>query len=126
MQRADQVEQPSQAQASIREKTALAAKNRGRLDVVADVLSACSRPASKNAVLIKANVNSVTATYMLAQLMDTRLIDTLVDEEGRIAYIATKQGAAYLGAYRNLTDMLSSALVPATRAVKAETDLFLE
>ena len=125
MLRAYQTEETqAKSQENLRSKAALAAKNRGRLDVVADVLSACSRPASKNSVLIKANVNSVTATHMLAELMDTRLIDTVVDDDSRVSYIATKQGIAFLGAYRNLVEMLSSVLVPQTKALRVEFGLF--
>ncbi|MDE1858847.1 MAG: hypothetical protein KGI26_07265, partial [Thaumarchaeota archaeon] len=109
---------------ALRGRLAAPAKNRGRIDVVADVLSACSSPATKNMILIKANVNSVTATYLLAQLMDTRLVDTVVDEEERVTYIATKQGATFLTSYKNLTAMLTSALVPETRTTKPEIGLF--
>ena len=120
-----QTQEPqTRAQESFKTKVSVAAKNRGRIDVVADVLSACSRPASKNTVLIKANVNSVTATYMLAKLMDTRLVDTVVDEEKKVSYIATKQGMAFLNAYRNLIDMLSSALIPETKALRVDFGLF--
>lgn len=101
--------------APLRSKLAAPAKNRGRLDVVADVLDACSSASSKNAVLIRANVNSVTATYLLAQLMGTRLIDTVIDGEGKVAYITTKQGSAFLEAYKNLVGMLTASLVPETR-----------
>ncbi|MDG6982825.1 MAG: hypothetical protein JRM74_05150 [Nitrososphaerota archaeon] len=120
-----QTEEPAQqAQGSLRGRLATPAKNRGRLDVVADVLSACSSPASKNTVLIRANLNSVTATYLLTQLIDTRLVDTVVDEEGRMSYIATKQGAAFLESYRSITTMLTPALVPETRMARAEIGLF--
>ena len=121
-----QTEEPAQqAQQALRGRLAAQAKNRGRIDVVADVLNACSSPATKNMVLIKANVNSVTATYLLAQLMDTRLVDTVVDEDQRVTYIATKQGAAFLESYKNLTAMLTSALVPETRTAKPEIGLFV-
>ena len=124
MLRAYQTEEAqTRAGESLRSRGA-AAKNRGRLDVVADVLSACSRPVSKNMVLIKANVNSVTATYMLNRLMDTRLVDPVVDEESRVSYLATKQGMAFLNAYRNLIEMLSSALVPETKALRVDFGLF--
>lgn len=125
MLRAYQTEEPAQqAQESLRVKSVAVAKNRGRLDVVADVLEACSAPVSKNSILIRANVNSVTATYLLAQLMDTRLIDTVVDEDQRVVYIATKQGMAFLNSYRGLTMMLTPALVPSTRTPKQEIGIF--
>lgn len=121
MLKADQVEEPAEGhQVNLRGRQAFAAKNRGRLDVVADVLSACSQPASKNMILIRANVNSVTGTRMLAQLMGTRLVDTVVDDEERVTYIATKRGVAYLNEYRSLTQMLSSALVPDTKSARPE------
>lgn len=113
-----------QAPESLRGKNAPPAKNRGRLDVVADVLKACVRPSTKNSVLIRANVNSVTATYLLAQLSDSRLIDTVVDEEGRVTYIATKQGAMFVDSYKNLVTMLAKELVPETRASRDETEIF--
>ena len=125
MLRAYQTEEAqAKAAESLRAKGAAVAKNRGRLDVVADVLTACSRPVTKNMVLIKANVNSVTATRMLTKLMDTRLVDTVVDDDSRVSYIATKQGVAFLNAYRSLTEMLSSTLVPQTKALQTEFGLF--
>ncbi|MDG6990371.1 MAG: hypothetical protein JRM99_02995 [Nitrososphaerota archaeon] len=120
-----QTEEPEQrAQQRLRTRLAAPAKNRGRLDVVADMLTACSSPATKNMILIRANVNSVTATYLLAQLMDTRLVDTVVDEEQRVTYIATKQGVAFLENYRSLTAMRASELIPETRMEKSEIGLF--
>ncbi|MDG6910283.1 MAG: hypothetical protein JRN08_07935 [Nitrososphaerota archaeon] len=120
-----QTEEPEQrAQQRLRTRLAAPAKNRGRLDVVADMLTACSSPATKNMILIRANVNSVTATYMLSQLMATRLLDTVVDEENRVTYIATKQGVAFLENYRSLTAMLASELIPETRMEKSEIGLF--
>ena len=118
-----QTDRREEHHAPLRSKLAAPAKNRGRLDVVADVLDACSSASSKNAVLIRANVNSVTATYLLAQLMGTRLIDTVIDGEGKVAYITTKQGSAFLEAYKNLVGMLTASLVPETRA-REEIGLF--
>ena len=120
-----QTEEPAQqARESLRGKSAAVAKNRGRLDVVADVLASCSTPVGKNAILVKANVNSVTATYLLAQMMDSRLVDTVVDEDQKVTYIATKQGTAFLNSYRGLTMMLTPALVPSTRTPKQEMGIF--
>lgn len=124
MLRTYEAEEPQQEQGSLRTRTIPKAKNRGRLDVVADVLDACSRPVTKNAILIRANVNSVTATYVLTQLIDSRLLDTVVDEERRVSYIATKQGAAFIAIYRELTTMLTPALAPETKAAKGEIGLF--
>lgn len=124
MLRTYEAEEPQQEQGSPRTRTIPKAKNRGRLDVVADVLDACSRPVTKNAILIRANVNSVTATYVLTQLIDSRLLDTVVDEERRVSYIATKQGAAFIAIYRELTTMLTPALAPETKAAKGEIGLF--
>ncbi len=124
MLRTYEAEEPQQEQGSPRTRTIPKAKNRGRLDVVADVLDACSRPVTKNAILIRANVNSVTATYVLTQLIDSRLLDTVVDEERRVSYIATKQGAAFIAIYKELTTMLTPALAPETKAAKGEIGLF--
>ena len=118
-----QTDRREEHHAPLRSKLTAPAKNRGRLDVVADVLDACTSASSKNAVLIRANVNSVTATYLLAQLMGTSLIDTVIDDEGRVAYITTKQGSAFLESYRNLVGMLTASLVPETR-VREEIGLF--
>jgi predicted transcriptional regulator len=118
-------EQVQKSQEGLRVRTAAPAKNRSRLEVVADVLTACSSPVSKNTILIKANINSVTATYLMAQLIETRLIDTVVDDENRIMYITTKQGIAFLTSYKNLAMMLKPSLVPETRATKDEIGLFV-
>lgn len=90
-----------------------AAKNRGRLDIVADVLGACFRAATKSVITLRANLNGVTATYLILRLIDSGLIDTVVGDEGRVEYVTTRQGTAFLERYMALIGMLSPGLAPA-------------
>jgi predicted transcriptional regulator len=41
------------------------AKNRGRLDTIAEIVNSCLGGANKSRVMLVANINSVAATEML-------------------------------------------------------------
>ncbi len=88
------------------------AKNRGRLDVMADVLDCCRSASSKSHIMLFANVNSIAATRMIEALSETGLIDSVRDDEG-VVYLATSKGASFLAKYLELQRFVSPELVPA-------------
>ena len=87
------------------------AKNRGRLDVMADVLNCCRSASSKSHVMLFANVNSIVATRMVEALTETGLLDS-VHEEGSVVYLATPKGAGFVAKYLELQRLISPELVP--------------
>ncbi|HUI01444.1 MAG TPA: winged helix-turn-helix domain-containing protein [Nitrososphaerales archaeon] len=88
------------------------AKNRGRLDVMADILNCCRSPSSKSHIMLFANVNSIVATRMVASLAESGLLDS-VHEEGAVVYLATSKGAGFVVKYLELQRLISPELVPA-------------
>ena len=88
------------------------AKNRGRLDVMADMLNCCRSAASKSHIMLFANVNSIVATRMIEALTETGLLDS-VHDEGGVVYLATQKGATFVAKYLELQRFISPELVPA-------------
>jgi predicted transcriptional regulator len=88
------------------------AKNRGRIDVMADVLNCCRSPASKSHIMLFANVNSIVATRMIENLTQTGLLDS-IHEEDSIVYVATPKGAGFVQKYIELAHLISPELMPA-------------
>jgi predicted transcriptional regulator len=87
------------------------AKNRGRIDVMADVLNCCRSPSSKSHIMLFANVNSIVATRMIEALTETALLDS-VHEDGSVVYLATPKGTGFVATYLDLQRMISPELVP--------------
>ncbi len=87
------------------------AKNRGRIDVMADVLNCCRSPSSKSHIMLFANVNSIVATRMIEGLTETGLLDS-VHEEGSVVYLATPKGTGFVAKYLELQRLISPELVP--------------
>jgi predicted transcriptional regulator len=88
------------------------AKNRGRMDVMADVLDCCRSRSSKSHIMLRANLNSIVATRMVESLTETGLIDS-VHDEGTVVYLATPKGAGFIAKYVELQLLISPGLVPA-------------
>jgi predicted transcriptional regulator len=86
------------------------AKNRGRTDVMADVLNCCRSPSSKSHIMLFANVNSIVATRMIEKLTETGLLDS-VHEDG-VVYLATPKGTGFVAKYIDLQRLISPELVP--------------
>lgn len=87
------------------------AKNRGRIDVMADVLNCCRSPANKSHIMLFANVNSIVATRMIEKLTETGLLDS-VHEDGSVVFLATPKGSGFVSRYLELQRMISPELVP--------------
>ena len=87
------------------------AKNRGRIDVIADFLNCCRSPSSKSHIMLFANVNSIVATRMIEGLTETGLLDS-VHEDDSIVYLATPKGTGFVAKYLELQRLISPELVP--------------
>ncbi len=87
------------------------AKNRGRIDVMADVLNCCRSPSSKSHIMLFANVNSIVATRMIENLTQTGLLDS-VHEENSVVYLATPKGSGFVAKYLDLQRLISPELIP--------------
>jgi len=113
MQSAQQARDPQQGltQEGAPSRKASHAKNRGRIDVIADVLNCCRSPSSKSHIMLFANVNSVVATRMIDKLTETGLLDS-VHEETTVVYLATPKGAGFVVKYIELQRLISPELVP--------------
>jgi len=88
------------------------AKNRGRIDVMADVINCCRYSSSKSHIMLYANVNSIVATRMIEALTETGLLDS-VHEEGSVVYVTTTKGSGFIAKYMELQSLISPELVPA-------------
>jgi len=86
-------------------------KNRGRIGMVVDVLRTCQRGVHKSRLMLRANLNSVVATYLLSQLMAKRLVNES-EEEGKALYQTTPLGNEFLKRYWELSSMLTEGLLP--------------
>jgi predicted transcriptional regulator len=87
------------------------AKNRGRIDVMADVLNCCRSPSSKSHIMLFANVNSIVATRMIEKLTETGLLDS-VHDDSNVVFLATPKGTGFVAKYIDLQRMISPELVP--------------
>ncbi len=98
------------------------AKNRGRLDVMADILNCCRSPSSKSHIMLFANVNSIVATRMIEKLTETGLLDS-VHEEDSVEYLATPKGTGFVVKYIELQRLISPELVPVESKVNSPNRL---
>lgn len=90
------------------------AKNRGRLDVIADILSCCQPASSKSHIMISANINSIVATRVISKLTKTGLLDS-VRKDDMVTYMATPKGTEFITKYLELQGLVSPDLVPETK-----------
>jgi predicted transcriptional regulator len=108
---ADPTNAPQERQVS---QTKTSAKNRGRLDTVAEIVNSCAGGANKSRIMLVANINSVVATEMLEKLQASALVSAKKDGNS-VIYSATEEGMNFVDRYSNLVSMLCPGLVPQTR-----------
>ncbi len=87
------------------------AKNRGRIEVIADIVRCCARPSSKSHIMLSANVNSIVATRTITKLAETGLLDS-VHDDANVLYMATPRGFEFVRIYSDLISLLSPKTVP--------------
>lgn len=86
-------------------------KNRGKLDIIADMIRSCEGGCTKSTIMLRANLNSVTATNMLKKLVKSGLID-VVEEMGNIIFFPTTKGIKFLKDYENLVTYIGYDVFP--------------
>ena len=94
-------------------------KNRGRMDVVADILSCCQPASSKSHVMLSANINSIVATRVIANLIKTGLLE-IMRRDDMVTYVTTSKGIEFITKYLELQGLVSPDLVPASRSKVAD------
>jgi predicted transcriptional regulator len=92
----------------------LQAKNRGRIDVIADILSCCHPASSKSHIILSANINSIVATRVIINLTKTGLLES-VRKDDMVSYVATPKGMEFITKYLELQELVSQDLVPESK-----------
>jgi len=90
------------------------AKNRGRMDVIADILSCCQPACSKSHIMLSANINSIVATRIIGNLAKTGLLES-ARKDDILTYMTTPKGLEFITKYIELQGLVSPDLVPETR-----------
>ena len=90
------------------------AKNRGRIDVIADILSCCQPACSKSHIMLSANINSIVATRVIANLIKTGLLE-IMRRDDMVTYVTTSKGIEFITKYLELEALVSPDLVPISR-----------
>lgn len=91
-----------------RSRASHTSRNRGRLDIIADVINACKERCTKSYIMLKANVNSVTATQLIEKLVSCGLI-TATEEDGSMLFFPTARGVEFLLNYERLLVFLDQS-----------------
>ncbi len=91
------------------------AKNRGRLDTVAEILDSCIGGANKSRIMLKANVNSVVVTLLLERLVSSGLVVPSREDGHFVKYHPTQDGLQFVRKYSELISMLCPELMPPIR-----------
>jgi predicted transcriptional regulator len=77
---------------------------RSKIEILADVLEAAARGATKTRILSKANLNQKLADQTIRLLDDLKL---LTEKKGKsVSYFTTKRGLHFLEEYRRLQKAL--------------------
>ena len=79
---------------------------RGRLEIIADILSAAKEPSTKTSIVYSANLNFEQAQRYLDKCKDEGLIDTY--EASAKKYETTEKGREYLSAYGELKEKIEN------------------
>lgn len=80
--------------------------NRGKIEIMADVLNLCTSGIKKTHIMYKANLSYEQILYYLNQL----LIKGLVTQDildGSIIYRTTEKGREFIGCYSRMTDLIA-------------------
>jgi predicted transcriptional regulator len=79
--------------------------NRGKIEIMADVLSLCTTGIKKTHIMYKANLSYEQILYYLKLLSVRRLIIQDV-RDGAILYRTTERGRDFLGYYFRMEELL--------------------
>jgi predicted transcriptional regulator len=79
--------------------------NRGKIEIMADILSICTVGIKKTRVMYKANLSYEQINYYLAELLGHEFIFRDVSED-RLIYRTTEKGREYLHHYFHILKLL--------------------
>ena len=79
---------------------------RGRLEIIADILSAAREPSTKTSIVYDANLSFKQAQRYLEKCLEEGLIDA--QEHSSKKYEITDKGSEYLSAYRELKEKIET------------------
>jgi predicted transcriptional regulator len=80
--------------------------NRGRIEIMADILSMSSIGMRKTRVMFGANLSFEQVTFYLGELVAKGLLDRRMVEE-EVLYITTKRGKEFLNQFMRVHDLMS-------------------
>ena len=81
--------------------------NRGYLEIIHSILSACTEGALKTHVMFKCNLNSSQVQQYLEYLVDRGLLDKERKAySSKTSYITSERGRRYMRAYKEVVEML--------------------
>jgi len=80
--------------------------NRGRLDIIHDILHLCRKPARKTSILYKCNLSYELLLKYLGYLISCELIYTY-EENPRELYHVTGRGREFLEGYESLINLVN-------------------
>ena len=110
-----EVREPRQETISVRSQ----AKNRGRLDTVAEIVNSCTGGANKSRIMLTANVNSVVATELIGKLVSSGLLVSK-SAGNSVIYCSTGEGLDFVRKYSELVSMLCPGTIPRSRVLDAD------
>ena len=84
--------------------------NRGKLQIMADILSACaSEGLKKTHVMYRANLSYDQINFYLTELLSSQLIAHLNSDHSSALYRTSEKGKEYLNSYRHLEHLILDA-----------------
>jgi len=80
-------------------------RRRGRLSIIADILSEATRGVSKTRIMYRASLSFVQLNKYLSFLLDVNLLE-VVENPKRRSYKTTNKGLQYLQSYMEIGELL--------------------
>ena len=80
----------------------MAPKNRSRLEIVYDIISAARRPAKKTHLMYKSNLSFKQLDLYLSSLLENGLVEERLDEDEGRTFCVTRQGINYIDIFERL------------------------
>lgn len=78
---------------------------RGRLEIIADILSVARKPSTKTNIVYSANLNFEQAEKYLENCVECELLE--VEEESSKKYVTTKKGYKFLEAMETIGEKIN-------------------
>jgi len=82
--------------------------NRGKIEIMADVLSLSTSGIKKTHIMYRANLSYEQILYYLNQLLSKRLIAQDVSD-GAVVYRTTEKGREFLSCYSRMSDLITES-----------------